>query len=72
VYLGAPASPFGLGKVWADATPFFVGQIGGVSVVFHDEERMLPLLPRLFSRPSAIFQTVSEGEFSEVRSHDLV
>jgi hypothetical protein len=44
-----------------DAAPFVVGQIRGVSPALHGTERRPPSLPL------TIFQTVSEGSFSETQ-----
>jgi hypothetical protein len=58
---GAPISG-GFGKMRADAKPFLIGQIRGVSLALHRAER------RQTSSSPRSFQTVSlEGLFSEVR-----
>jgi hypothetical protein len=50
-------------KVQADAIPFVVGQVGGISPVLHGEERMPPLCRQGFSRQclETVLQTALDG-----------
>ena len=58
------STPFGSGKVRADAIPFGVGQVGGLFLAPHKEERMPLLCLQGVSRQSL------KEVFSETRVQD--